>query len=70
MSRREVKQWQRFEYVGQVSDDPRHFTDSWLTATFIHDELAQTVYGFYNDNGEFILRFMPDKPGEWRYTLA
>ena len=51
MSRREVKQWQRFEYVGQVSDDPRHFTDSWLTATFIHDELAQTVYGFYNDNG-------------------
>lgn len=70
MSRREVKQWQRFEYVGQVSDDPRHFTDSWLTATFIHDELTQTVYGFYNDNGEFILRFMPDKPGEWRYTLA
>ncbi|GAA3585190.1 DUF5605 domain-containing protein [Gibbsiella greigii] len=65
-----VSQWQRFERQFSVNAAPSHFTDSWLTATFICEDEAHTVYGFYNDNGEFILRFMPDKAGDWHYTLA
>ncbi|EBS7636714.1 DUF4038 domain-containing protein [Salmonella enterica] len=65
-----INQWQKFEQKFSVTDQSCHFTESWLTGTFSFEGETRTVYGFYNDNGEFVLRFMPDKAGEWSYTLA
>lgn len=70
MPNRHVPQWGRFERRFSVTDTPAHFTESWLVATFTCEKDSRTVYGFYDDNGEFVLRFMPDTPGNWQYTIA
>jgi hypothetical protein len=44
------------------------FIDIALSATFEHDQRAVTVDGFYDGDGVYMVRFMPDKPGEWRFS--
>lgn len=65
-----VPQWGRFERPFPVIDTSSHFTESWLSATFTLGSDTRTAWGFYNDNGLFLLRFMPDIPGTWRYEVA
>lgn len=51
-------------------------TDSWtqanILAEFSHDGLKKTVPGFYDGDGIFKVRFLPDEAGEytWRVTGA
>lgn len=70
MSEQSIALWGRFEYQVTDVDDPRHFTDTELSATFTCGEESRTVWGFYNGNGQFILRFMPDIPGVWHYRIS
>lgn len=70
MENPEIALWSRFESKFQVSDDPLHFTNSWVSATFFCENTSRHVWGFYNDRGCFVLRFMPDRPGKWRYVLS
>src|SRR5688572_2537495 len=44
------------------------FVDVQLSATFELDDEKRTVAGFYDGNGEYRIRFMPEKLGEWRYA--
>ncbi len=63
-----TEQWGVFEVElrGPTSGNP--FADIELTATFEQGNNKQTVAGFYDGDGVFRVRFMPDKIGAWRYT--
>lgn len=41
-----------------------------FTAIFSKEVKNVNVKGFYNGNGEYLLRFMPDEEGIWHYELS
>lgn len=65
-----VEQWGVFEVTlwGPASGNP--FVDSKLTAHFRPPtrDIAFEVTGFYDGEGSYKIRFMPDQPGQWHYT--
>src|SRR5262245_56940218 len=65
-----TEQWGIFEVVlkGPVTGNP--FVDKKLLATFAHGGNKQTVTGFYDGDGTYRVRFMPDKVGAWQYTTS
>lgn len=65
-----VETWGVAEVVldGPASGNP--FTDVELSARVTCEDRALKVAGFYDGEGVYKLRFMPDRPGPWRYTTA
>jgi hypothetical protein len=63
----EVEQWGRceIELAGPTSGNP--FLDVQLSATFRHDHRRVTVAGFYDGDGVYRVRHMPDTQGEWTW---
>lgn len=63
-----IEQWGIFEatLTGPATGNP--FVDVSLSATFSQGERSLEVPGFYDGDGTYRIRFMPDTPGEWRYT--
>ena len=53
-------------FKGPSSGNP--FLDVQLKATFSLEHRSITVDGFYDGDGNYKIRFMPDALGEWRYT--
>ncbi|MEH7098174.1 DUF5060 domain-containing protein, partial [Neobacillus vireti] len=41
-----------------------------FTGTFIKEDKEVNIKGFYNGNGEYLVRFMPDEEGIWHYELS
>jgi hypothetical protein len=66
----EVEQWGLYEVTlrGPASGNP--FVEVELTATFTQDDKKVRVIGFYDGDGAYKVRFMPESPGEWTYTTA
>ena len=62
-----VEQWGVFELALQGSAEGNPFVDVELCAEFAHGHRTVTVAGFYDGEGVYKVRFMPDTPGEWRY---
>lgn len=44
------------------------FVDVDLTADFAFEGETRTVLGFYDGDGTYIVRYMPDKEGRWSYV--
>jgi len=65
-----LEEWDtlEIELPGPAGGNP--FLDVELTGTFEKDGVKQTVAGFYDGNGVYRIRFMPDKIGHWTYTTA
>ena len=65
-----VEQWGLFEVAlpGPSSGNP--FRDITLTARFILDHRSVQVTGFYDGDGTYRIRFMPDALGHWTYVTA
>ncbi len=65
-----VPRWEVFELAltGPSSGNP--FTDVQLSATFTREHRSVKVNGFYDGNGIYKLRFMPDTEGCWTYVTA
>jgi len=63
-----VEQWGIFELVltGPTNGNP--FTDVHLAARFTKDFDLVEVRGFYDGDGVYRVRFMPEKQGVWNYT--
>jgi Domain of unknown function (DUF5060)/Protein of unknown function (DUF4038)/Domain of unknown function (DUF5605) len=63
-----VPQWEVFELVlaGPAQGNP--FTDVRLSATFTLGYRSIPVQGFYDGDGQYRIRFMPDTQGEWSYV--
>lgn len=62
-----VEQWGIFELSLQGSAEGNPFLDVELSAEFSHQQHSLTVPGFYDGDGVYKVRFMPDAPGVWRY---
>ena len=60
-----VAQWEVFEasFAGPSAANP--FVDVQFSATFTQGSRSVAANGFYDGNGTYMLRFMPDAMGEW-----
>lgn len=66
----EIEQWGCFEFAlnGPASGNP--FIDVSLGATFRHAQRTIEVNGFYDGEGIYRVRFMPDEKGSWNYITS
>jgi len=64
----EVEQWGVFELELTGSAEGNPFLDVELTAQFSYKHRTVAVDGFYDGDGVYRIRFMPDTQGSWRYT--
>jgi len=62
-----VERWSVFELVLDGPKDGNPFLDTWLKATFRIGAREMVIDGFYDGEGVFKVRFMPDALGEWTY---
>jgi hypothetical protein len=62
-----VEQWGTYEVrlAGPAAGNP--FTEVELSARFFQGDRSVTVPGFYDGQGVYIIRFMPDRTGAWQY---
>lgn len=65
-----MKLWGMFELELEGPREGNPFVDVTVSATFAHGGRHVTVEGFYDGNGTYRVRFMPDEIGEWRYETA
>ena len=63
-----VEQWGLFEIELQGPSDGNPFVEVDVSAEFSHDASSIVVPGFYDGDGLYRIRLMPDRPGEWRYV--
>ncbi len=62
-----IEIWDRFELQLQGPKTGNPFKDVQLSATFSTDGIQKEVTGFYDGNGIYKIRFMPEKIGDWSY---
>jgi hypothetical protein len=65
---KEVECWGLFELSlsGPATGNP--FKDVTLTCTFTHQHRTVQVTGFYDGEGTYRIRFMPDQEGAWTFA--
>ncbi|MHC4252878.1 MAG: DUF5060 domain-containing protein, partial [Planctomycetota bacterium] len=63
-----VGRWDIFELELAGPSEGNPFLDVELSARFTQGERAFEPEGFYDGDGTYRVRFMPDEPGEWRYV--
>lgn len=63
----EIEQWSIFELALQRSVEGNPYLEVELTAEFAYKHRVVEVDGFYDGDGVYRLRFMPDKQGTWHY---
>jgi hypothetical protein len=70
VGRSAVPQWEVFEvtFPGPSLGNP--FTDVQLAASLSLGNRNVSVDGFYDGNGNYKIRFMPDALGEWSYSTS
>src|SRR6516225_6680075 len=62
-----VEQWGIFELELHGSAEGNPYLDVELTAQFAYKHRVIEVDGFYDGEGVYRIRFMPDTQGTWRY---
>lgn len=65
-----VEKWDVFELTLEGPADGNPFTEVELSARFTQGGRTVTAAGFYDGNGVYKVRFMPDAEGAWRYETA
>ncbi len=65
-----VPKFDFFESSLQGPTDGNPYLDVQLSATFTLDHRSVQVDGFYDGNGAYKIRFMPDTEGPWRFTTS
>src|SRR5438034_6349339 len=60
-----VEQWGLFELALHGSTQGNPYLDVELTAQFTYKHRMIEVDGFYDGDGVYRIRFMPDTPGIW-----
>ena len=64
----QVEQWDIFELSLKGPQNGNPFIDVSFGAKFAYKRRVIDVDGFYDGDGTYIVRFMPDTEGEWTYT--
>lgn len=62
-----VEQWSVFELTLSGPQEGNPFTAENLSATFTDGVHTKDVAGFYDGDGRYCVRFMPEWPGHWHY---
>jgi hypothetical protein len=62
-----VEQWGIFELSLSGPSQGNPFADVRLSAEFKHNGGVFAPEGFYDGDGVYRIRFMPDEPGQWTY---
>ena len=62
-----VEQWGIFEIALNGPTNGNPFVDVNLSARFTHDTNSVEVTGFYDGDGVYRIRFMPEQQGQWHY---
>ena len=65
-----TEKWKIFELTINGPTDGNPFTDVKLTGQFINAGDTIAVQGFYDGDGAYMIRFMPQKEGEWFYQTV
>ena len=63
-----IERWGIYEVTLNGPDTGNPFTEVELTAEFSQNDRTFEPHGFYDGNGVYKIRFMPDEVGEWTYT--
>ena len=63
-----VEQWGAFDVSLPGSTNGNPFVEVQLSARFSLDTSSVEVIGFYDGNGMYRVRFMPEKRGRWHYV--
>ena len=65
-----MRQYETFElqFPGKVLT--ADYADIPLVAEFTNSAESKKVYGFYDGNGRYIVRFLPEKPGEYIWKVS
>ena len=63
-----VEKWGVFELTINGPTHGNPFTDVTLSAKFTNGNRIYTPEGFYDGDGVYKIRFMPDAEGSWQYT--
>ena len=62
-----VEQWEVFEVALKGPTDGNPFADVTFSARFTQGSISKDVAGFYDGDGMYRVRFMPEQTGQWRY---
>ena len=62
-----VEQWGTFEITLEGPSGGNPFREVSLAAGFTQGDQTIEAAGFYDGNGVYRIRFMPEKTGQWRY---
>ncbi len=63
-----VEQWGMFEVALSGPSAGNPYKEVTLTALFTQEHRSVRVTGFYDGDGTYRIRFMPDAPGRWSYA--
>ena len=66
----EAERWGIFALTLAGPQDGNPFADVSFGAEFAHRHRSVRVDGFYDGDGQYVVRFSPDTLGEWRYTTC
>lgn len=66
----DIEQWGVFEVTLHGPSTGNPFKDVTLTARFTLEHRTISVTGFYDGDGVYRIRFMPDAPGQWTYETV
>ena len=62
-----VEQWDIFEVMLKGPTDGNPFVDVTFSAQFTQGNVSKEVAGFYDGDGMYRVRFMPEQVGQWHY---
>ncbi|MCR4762783.1 MAG: DUF5060 domain-containing protein [Lachnospiraceae bacterium] len=64
-----TERWDVFEIRIPGKTDGNPFTDCRISGEFSGPSETVRTDGFYDGNGEYVVRFMPDEEGDYRFTI-
>ena len=64
-----MRLYETYELRFQGEELTNNYADIFLTAAFTCGGETRTVKGFYDGNGEFVVRFLPQKAGEYTWKV-
>lgn len=65
-----VPKWEVFEVTLPGPDSGNPFTEVDIGAVFSLGHRTVRIDGFYDGDGRYKIRFMPDTEGQWTYTIS
>ncbi|MBB6637784.1 DUF5605 domain-containing protein [Cohnella thailandensis] len=66
----EVERWGMFQLSLEGPSHGNPFVDVGLSADFSDGERTLRALGFYDGEGRYLVRFMPDREGEWTFRTS